>query len=48
MSIPHRSGDTGLKRLPFLKYYDVLKRENGFTCGLNTAKIIDYIKKLFK
>ncbi len=38
----------GLQRLPYLKYYNVLKWESKFTFGLNTAKNTHYIKKSFK
>ncbi len=47
MSTSSRSGARGLKRLPSLKYYNVLKWEIKFTLGLNADKITDYIKKLF-
>ncbi len=36
---------TGLERLSCLKYYNVLKRENRSTLGLNAAKNSDYMKK---
>ncbi len=32
------------QRLPCFKYYNVLKQENRFTLGLDTAKITDYIE----
>ncbi len=35
----HQSGVRGLKRLSCLKYYNVLKRENRLTLGLNVVKI---------
>ncbi len=38
----------GFQRLPYLKYYNVLKQESRFTLGLDAAKIIDYIEKCFK
>ncbi len=47
-SISPRSVARGLQRLPFLRYYNVLKWGSRFTLGLNAAKITDYIKKLFK
>ncbi len=36
------------KGVPFLKYYNLLEWKSRFTLGLNTAKNIDYIEKLFK
>ncbi len=45
MSISSRSGARGLERLPYLKYYDVLKWENRLTFRLNAAKNMDYMKK---
>ncbi len=45
MSISPKSGARGLERLPYLKYYDVLKWENRLTLGINTAKSTDYMKK---
>ncbi len=38
----------GHQRLPFLKYYDVLKLQNRFTLELNVAKNTCYIKKYFE
>ncbi len=49
MAILPRSGAWGLERLPYLKYYNVLKRENIILAlGLNAAKNTDYMKKGFK
>ncbi len=48
MSASHWRGDWGLKRLPYLKYYNVLKRENGLTLRLNAAKNSAYMKKKFQ
>ncbi len=48
MSISPWSGARVLQRLLCSKYYNVLKRENRFTLGLNSAKITDYIEKRFK
>ncbi len=48
MSISFRSGASGLKRLVCFKDYIVLRWESRFIFRLNTAKITDYIKKLFK
>ncbi len=48
MSISPQSEARGLERLPFLKYYYVLKWESKFTLGLNTVKNTYYIKKCFK
>ncbi len=46
MSTSLQSGARGLKRLPCLKYYYVLKWESRSTLGLNAAKIIDYKKNV--
>ncbi len=46
ISISFRKGGKRLRRLPFLKYYNVLEWESRFTLGLNTAK--KKIKKSFK
>ncbi len=43
-----RNGASELHRLPRFKYYNVLKQENRFILGLDTAKITDYIEKCFK
>ncbi len=53
ISISPRSGARGLQKLSFLKYYNVLEWESGFTLGLNAAENTDYIKmslreKLFR
>ncbi len=45
MSISPKSGATVLKKLPSLKYYNVLKLENRLTLWLNAAKNSDYMKK---
>ncbi len=44
MPIFPKSGATALQRLPFSKYYDVLKWQSRFTLGLNAAKNVHYIK----
>ncbi len=38
----------GVPKIAIYVYYYVLKQENWFTLGLNTAKNTDYIKKSFK
>ncbi len=48
MSISPWSGDKGLQRLPFMKFYNVLEEKCKFTIGLNTVKNIDHIKKSFR
>ncbi len=48
MSISLRSGARRIKRLPSLKYYNVLKSKSGLTLGLKATKITNYIKKLDK
>ncbi len=47
MSISPKSWAKVLQRLMCLKFYDIQKREIRFTLGLNTAKNIDYKKKIF-
>ncbi len=47
-SISSRSGARKLQRLPWLKYYHVLKQESRFILGPNAAKNTDYIEKHFK
>ncbi len=44
MSISLQSGDRGLKRWLYLKY-NVLKRENRLSLGLNVAKNTNYMKE---
>ncbi len=48
MPIFPKSGAKGLQKLPFSKYYKVLKWESRFTLGLNAAENADHIKKRFK
>ncbi len=48
MSIFPKSRARGLERLPCSKYYNVLKRENRLTLGLNVAKNSDCMKKNLK
>ncbi len=48
MSISPQSEARGLKRLPCLKQYNILKQENRLTLGLHTAKNIDCMKKKFE
>ncbi len=48
MSTSPQNGAWGLERLPYLKYYNVLKWENRLTLMLNAAKNTDYMKKSFK
>ncbi len=44
-----QSGDSGLKRLIWLKYYyNEQKWQIIFTLGLNTMKNTDYMEKRFK
>ncbi len=38
----------GLERLPYFKYYNVLKRESRFAFRLNAAKNTNYIRKCSK
>ncbi len=45
LSLP-RSGARRLEGLECSKYYNVSKRENRLTLGLNAAKKTDYMKKL--
>ncbi len=45
MSLSSRSGARGLERLPWLKYYNVMKWESRFTLRLNTAQIFIISKK---
>ncbi len=45
MSIPSWSGARGLERLIWLKYDIVLKGQNTFNLGLNTAKNTHHMKK---
>ncbi len=48
MSISFRSEARGLQRLPYLKYYNVSKRESRFNWRLNSAEIIDHLyQKIF-
>ncbi len=47
ISISTRSGAGGLRRLPLLKYYDVLEWESEFP-RMDAEKNTDYIKKFFK
>ncbi len=42
MSISPQSGTKEFERLPCLKYYNILKEENGLTLEFNTAQNIDY------
>ncbi len=44
MSIFPQSGGRELKKLIWLKYYIVLKRQITFNLGLNAAKNTHYIK----
>ncbi len=46
MSISCRSGAKVLKRLIWLKYYFVLKRQSTFSLGLNVAKNTYQIEKI--
>ncbi len=46
MSIFHRSGGTGPRRLSYMKYFNVLQWESRFPFGLNSAKNTDYIKNI--
>ncbi len=48
MSISPHSGARWIQRLPCLKYFNVLKRKNRLTLGLNAAKNNDYMKKSLK
>ncbi len=48
MFIFPRNGLKGFKDALRLKYYNTLEWESRFTLGLNTAKNVDYIKKLKK
>ncbi len=45
MSICPESGARGLKRLIWLKYYDLVKRQITFTFGLNTAESNEFHQK---
>ncbi len=45
MSISPWSGARGPERLPFLKYYNVLKQEYRLTLGPKAAKNTDYMTK---
>ncbi len=45
MSISPRCGAGRLKRLIWLKYYNVQKRQITFTLGLNTVKNTAYMEK---
>ncbi len=48
MYISPQSGDKGLERLIWLKYYNEQKRQIIFTLGLNAVKNTNFIKKSFK
>ncbi len=46
--ISPRSGARGYQKLQFLKYYNVLEWESGFTLGMDAANNTNYIKKSLK
>ncbi len=48
MSVSLQNGARGLKILPCLKYYNVLKQENRLTLGLNTAKNTGFMKTILE
>ncbi len=48
MSLSPASGARGLQKLPWLKYYNVLKWKSRFTLVLNGAKNTDYINFCLK
>ncbi len=48
MSISPQNGASGFERSPCLKYYNILKLENGLSLEHNAAKNTDYMKKRLK